>query len=106
MDTTGRLRLLTRPGGDNIVIEIGVDGHGIPPEIQSRVFEPFFTTKDVGDGSGLGLDIVYRIVVTQHYGDITVCAAIPPGAARPPDRRASAPHGREWPPPPRFPPYP
>ena len=72
MDNTGQLRLLTRHGGDDVVIEIGDDGHGIPPEIQSRVFEPFFTTKEVGAGSGLGLDIVYRIVVTQHYGDITL----------------------------------
>jgi signal transduction histidine kinase len=72
MEATGQLRLLTRLGGDDVVIEIGDDGHGIPPEIQSRVFEPFFTTKDVGEGSGLGLDIVYRIVVTQHYGDISL----------------------------------
>ncbi len=72
MDSTGRLRLLTRHSGDDVVIEIGDDGHGIPPDIQSRVFEPFFTTKEVGAGSGLGLDIVYRIVVTQHYGDITL----------------------------------
>ena len=72
MDADGQLRLLTRLGGEDVVIEIGDDGHGIPPEIQSRVFEPFFTTKEVGAGSGLGLDIVYRIVVTQHYGDITL----------------------------------
>ena len=75
MEATGQLRLLTRLGGDDVVIEIGDDGHGIPPEIQSRVFEPFFTTKEVGEGSGLGLDIVYRIVVTQHFGDITLRSA-------------------------------
>jgi signal transduction histidine kinase len=72
MDGNGELRLLTRRDGDDVVIEVGDDGHGIPPEIQSRVFEPFFTTKDVGQGSGLGLDIAYRIVVTQHHGDITL----------------------------------
>jgi signal transduction histidine kinase len=72
MHGTGQLRLVTRREGDDVVIEIGDDGHGIPPEIQSRVFEPFFTTRDVGQGSGLGLDIAYRIVVTQHHGDITL----------------------------------
>jgi signal transduction histidine kinase len=72
MDGNGELRLLTRRDGDDVVIEVGDDGHGIPPEIQARVFEPFFTTKDVGQGSGLGLDIAYRIVVTQHHGDITL----------------------------------
>jgi signal transduction histidine kinase len=75
MDDTGQLRLLTRLDGDEVVIEIGDDGHGIPPEIQSRVFEPFFTTKEVGEGSGLGLDIAYRIVVSQHRGDITLRSA-------------------------------
>jgi signal transduction histidine kinase len=72
MHGTGELRLLTRREGDDVVIEIGDDGHGIPAEIQSRVFEPFFTTRDVGEGSGLGLDIAYRIVVTQHHGDISL----------------------------------
>jgi signal transduction histidine kinase len=72
MDGKGVLRVLTRRDGDDAVVEIGDNGHGIPPEIQERVFEPFFTTKDVGQGSGLGLDIAYRIVVAQHRGDITV----------------------------------
>jgi signal transduction histidine kinase len=72
MDGKGELRILTRREGDDVVIEIGDNGHSIPPEIQSRVFEPFFTTKDVGQGSGLGLDIAYRIVVTQHHGDIAL----------------------------------
>jgi signal transduction histidine kinase len=40
--------------------------------MRERVFEPFFTTKTVGQGSGLGLDIAYRIVVAQHHGDITI----------------------------------
>lgn len=56
----------------NILVDITDNATGIPPEIQSRIFEPFFTTKGVGDGSGLGLDIVRRIVVQRHHGDIRV----------------------------------
>jgi signal transduction histidine kinase len=52
-------------------VEIGDSGHGIPPEIRTRIFEPFFTTKKVGEGTGLGLDVVYRIV-QSHGGDIRV----------------------------------
>jgi len=74
----GELRIRTRQDGADVVIEIGDNGHGIQPEIQSRIFEPFFTTKDVCQGSGLGLDIAYRIVVTQHHGDITLRST--PGA--------------------------
>ena len=48
------------------------NGHGIPAELTSRIFEPFFTTKDVGDGTGLGLEIARRIIATQHGGSIDV----------------------------------
>ena len=44
----------------------------MPPEIQSRIFEPFFTTKPVGEGTGLGLDISWRIVAKKHHGEINV----------------------------------
>ncbi|WP_163548619.1 ATP-binding protein [Candidatus Frankia nodulisporulans] len=57
---------------DRLVVEIGDSGPGIDPAIRGRIFEPFFTTKPVGEGTGLGLDISWRIVVNKHHGDITV----------------------------------
>jgi signal transduction histidine kinase len=68
----GRISVRTLRRGDDAVVEIRDDGPGIPPGIEERIWEPFFTTKDVGEGSGLGLDIVRRIVVRQHRGDIGV----------------------------------
>ena len=59
-------------GGDSVVVEIADDGPGIPEDVQSRIFEPFFTTKDVGKGTGLGLDVAWRIVVQRHHGDLRV----------------------------------
>jgi len=59
-------------GGDCLVVEIGDTGPGVPEEVRSRVFEPFFTTKQIGKGTGLGLDIAWRIVVGRHRGDIRI----------------------------------
>jgi signal transduction histidine kinase len=58
--------------GDAVRVEIGDQGPGVPPELRRRIFEPFFTTKPTGQGTGLGLDISYRIVVARHGGDLTV----------------------------------
>jgi signal transduction histidine kinase len=70
MGGKGDLWIRTRREGDFIVVEIEDSGPGIPPEIQSRIFEPFFTTKGVGEGTGLGLDIVYRVIINKHRGDL------------------------------------
>ncbi len=73
MEGGGRLTVSTRPGeGKGVVVEISDTGAGIPADVQERIFDPFFTTKPVGEGTGLGLDIVYRIVSTRHGGTIRV----------------------------------
>jgi signal transduction histidine kinase len=72
MDGQGTLTIRTSRERDCVLVEIGDTGTGIPPEIQGRIFDPFFTTKEVGKGTGLGLDISYRIVVRRHHGDIRV----------------------------------
>jgi signal transduction histidine kinase len=73
MDGHGTLTVRTRPGyDDRLVVEIGDTGRGIPDDVRSRIFEPFFTTKPVGKGTGLGLDIAWRIVVGRHHGDIRI----------------------------------
>jgi signal transduction histidine kinase len=72
MDGAGTLTIRTSRDRDCVLVEIGDTGVGIPPELQRRIFDPFFTTKDVGQGTGLGLDISYRIVVRRHHGDIRV----------------------------------
>ena len=68
----GEILIRTRQEAAVAVVEIGDQGPGIPPELASRVFDPFFTTKEPGKGTGLGLDIVRRIVVDSHHGEITV----------------------------------
>ena len=69
---TGTLTLRTALDGDCVLVEIGDTGPGIPADLLGKIFEPFFTTKPVGEGTGLGLDISYRIVTQRHHGDLRV----------------------------------
>jgi signal transduction histidine kinase len=80
MDGEGTLTLRTSRDGDCAVIEIADTGPGIPEDLRRRVFEPFFTTKPVGKGTGLGLDVSFRIVVKRHGGDLRVTST--PGDTR------------------------
>jgi signal transduction histidine kinase len=72
MGDSGTLRVSTRPDGDaGVVVEVADTGGGMTDEVAKHAFDPFFTTKPVGQGTGLGLDIVRRIV-DRHGGEITV----------------------------------
>jgi len=71
MDGKGEITLRTQQQGDWVVVEIEDTGPGIPDEIQSKIFSPFFTTKPVGKGTGLGLNISYKII-QKHGGEIKV----------------------------------
>ena len=71
MGGKGELRVRTYREDECVVVEIRDNGPGISAEVLPRIFEPFFTTKDVGEGTGLGLDTVQRIV-KKHRGNVQV----------------------------------
>ena len=79
MQGKGELRVRTYREDTCVVVEIGDNGPGISPEVKPHIFEPFFTTKGVGEGTGLGLDTVQR-VVRKHRGSIQVSSS--PGDTR------------------------
>lgn len=70
MGGKGTIEIKTAFNSDRVQVQITDSGPGISEEKRSRIFEPFFTTKPVGQGSGLGLDIVRRIVESRHQGVI------------------------------------
>ncbi len=67
----GRVDVRATHEGSNVLVRIIDNGPGIPEAIRNRIFDPFFTTKPVGSGTGLGLDIVRRLV-ERHNGQIEV----------------------------------
>jgi len=71
-DGGGTLTVRTALDEDRLLVEFRDTGPGVPAEIRDRIFDPFFTTKPVGEGTGLGLDISWRIVVNKHGGDLRV----------------------------------
>jgi signal transduction histidine kinase len=79
MNGTGTLTIRAARENDFVLVEIADNGPGIPAEVKSRIFDPFFTTKGVGEGTGLGLDIVNRIVKNAR-GQVNVISA--PGDTR------------------------
>lgn len=76
----GTLTVRTARDGERLLVEFRDTGPGIPADVRDRIFDPFFTTKPVGEGTGLGLDISWRIVVNKHHGSIQVESA--PGDTR------------------------
>ncbi|OBG75188.1 histidine kinase [Mycobacterium sp. E2462] len=72
-DTGGTLTIRTCREGENMArVEICDTGPGIPDGVREHIFEPFFTTKPFGEGTGLGLDLAWNIVVKKHRGDLRV----------------------------------
>ncbi|MFF4229593.1 ATP-binding protein [Streptomyces sp. NPDC001820] len=71
-DGQGTLTVRTALDHDHLLVEFRDTGPGVPADIRDRIFEPFFTTKPVGEGTGLGLDISWRVVVNKHHGGLEV----------------------------------
>jgi signal transduction histidine kinase len=80
MNGSGTLTVRTGMDREQVFVDFCDTGPGVPPEIRDRIFEPFFTTKPVGEGTGLGLDISWRIVVNKHHGDLSLQSS--PGDTR------------------------
>jgi signal transduction histidine kinase len=72
MEGEGTLTIRTDRDDGWAAISICDNGPGVSEDIRARIFEPFFTTKPVGEGTGLGLDISWRIVINKHHGDLSL----------------------------------
>lgn len=70
MGEHGTLTVTTEAGPDVVTVTIADTGPGVPTDLQGRVFDPFFSTKPFGEGTGLGLDVVHRIVRNRHHGAV------------------------------------
>jgi signal transduction histidine kinase len=79
MDHKGKLTLGLRRDGDNALVSVTDTGCGMTPEVRERIFDAFFTTKPAGEGTGLGLDIV-RKIVEKHGGRILVDSEVGQGS--------------------------
>jgi predicted CoA-binding protein/two-component sensor histidine kinase len=79
MNGQGEIIIKTRKDGEWVIVELEDNGPGIPADIQEKIFSPFFTTKAVGKGTGLGLNISYKII-EKHSGDVKVFSK--PGKTR------------------------
>jgi signal transduction histidine kinase len=77
----GQVTVRTRRDGDAAIVEVADSGPGVPEAERARIFEPFFTTKPVGIGTGLGLDISFRIV-QRHGGSLVLCDGTGPTTFR------------------------
>jgi signal transduction histidine kinase len=72
MNGKGTLKIKTFRQDNWIIVQISDTGHGIPEDVKNKIFDPFFTTKSPGEGTGLGLNISYNIVVEEHQGEFKV----------------------------------
>ena len=79
MDHKGTLTLGLRRNGDNALVSVTDTGCGMTPEVRARIFDAFFTTKPAGEGTGLGLDIV-RKIIEKHGGKIDVASEVGRGS--------------------------
>ena len=80
MQNKGQLTVTIATAADGVSVSVADNGPGIPDAIRDKIFDPFFTTKPVGEGSGLGLDIV-RKIVDKHHGHIDLTSQVGVGTA-------------------------
>ncbi|MEM6723438.1 MAG: ATP-binding protein [Bacteroidota bacterium] len=68
----GKIEIITKLDKDRARVTIVDNGPGIPDEVKDKIFDPFFTTKAIGEGTGLGLDVVQKVINQQHRGSINL----------------------------------